>query len=1523
MSMARESTRKELMLEFLSDLERREANLLSWGAVDGFFDEEELLDFIKNFLSTNDPDGAFDDEDDLLDVLRDDTLLFELPGVQGRYRTRMAESIRLLFRLRQILHWRPWNEAQNLIADYRLLLHPRRFPRRDRSPDAVHQMLAPVLRDNSTAERRTVDALIGANRGAPLQLAEFQVLAAKRVLREVERGRRSGTIVCAGTGSGKTLAFYLPALVALARWSDEERWTRCLSLYPRNELLKDQLSAAVKQVRQVNEVLRAEGRRPLQVGAMFGAVPKNPGAPGAGFDQWEWLSAAQAKLCPYLACPSCDRMTLRWLDKDRTANLEVLKCSTCNLNVGPDLFAITRDAMLEAPPDLLFTSLEMVNQRMSDPKLGRLLGLGQPRNKLPRLVLLDEVHTYEGVYGAHAALLIRRWKEVTGAFPHFVGLSATLADARRFFSALINESEGNVEEVSPQPDDLVSQGQEYMLAVRGDPISNTSLLSASIQVAMLLRRVLDTPTNTSSRVFGTKVFGFTDNLDVINRLYHDLMDAEGWVLGRNARLVRRPPNAQSAAISEPWLAAYRAINRPNHRMRWQLGQSWDLCDRIGHRLTGDEPPVRIGRTSSQDSGVDAAADIVIATASLEVGYDDPNVGAVFQHKAPQSAAAFLQRKGRAGRQRGMRPWTVVVLSCYGRDRVAYEGYEQLFSPELKPRHLPVNNRYILRIQATYALMDWICKMGLDGHVWQLLAQPPQGTYASYTRSRQTQIKEMVERLLEDPKQQQRLHAHLRRALDVDDATIQSLMWTPPRSLMMSVLPTVVRRLDRMWKQASTPDAPEQLELFSFWSPLPEFVPSNLFSDLNLPEVQLRLPDQEEPESMGIRQALQEFTPGRVSLRFGVSSRQDRHWLPVAPDQTQIHLDDICPLTAREELGDWAYIDQGIVQSIRVVRPYALILQRPPDEVSNSSNARLIWATQILPPPDTSTVGLPKGSPWSDIFQRFGFYMHSHANPVEVRRFALGSEFSVKCPGEEDFHGFLQFGDSSIHDPPESPVALGYSADADGVCITVTLPINLHRRLERSASLLRGARTALFLHRLTNHEALSEIANKFQCEWLARIYLGAVVLGAEQMQGSIEDGHREALGHESKRMREVLDVIFRSLGDEDLEDGKTRRGQLIAILKEPAFQRAVEDCAPTLWEPPDAAWEPWLRRRYCATLVVALRETAQRLCPDLNADDLCPDIDPGVREGSGVEDTELWLTETTLGGGGVIEALHRSYTQDPRRFFDILDAVLAPNDLEDIHSELAMLLRWMHEDTPRGQAVRQALADVRAARNHSQLLEAELRARRTLSTYDFRTTHSIMTALHARVLRPGSSVDTDRLLCNLVERWDATEERLGVEVEANIFAYLCTDSDRLDEALHNLGVDLGSTDRAQWRFDTLYGLLWPRGAAVRSLGLHARNPYHPLPDTDRLLVLHAHDRTRRQLALGSPRCLQFLRGILAEDGIADLTAPVDQRKALADAIRIMLAEPVDLGFIMGFPIVRGVTQEERHISVVFEIPEVVQ
>jgi len=123
---------------------------------------------------------------------------------------------------------------------------------------------------------------------------------------------------------------------------------------------------------------------------------------------------------------------------------------------------------------------------------------------------------------------LRRWQKLIERPVHFTGLSATLENAEEFFTELTGLTSGSVLEITPTPEDLIPEGMEYQLILRGDPVSGTSLLSTSIQTAMLLRRVLDpAATPVSQGLYGSRIFAFTDDLDVTNRLFHNLLDAEG------------------------------------------------------------------------------------------------------------------------------------------------------------------------------------------------------------------------------------------------------------------------------------------------------------------------------------------------------------------------------------------------------------------------------------------------------------------------------------------------------------------------------------------------------------------------------------------------------------------------------------------------------------------------------------------------------------------------------------------------------------------------------------------------------------------------------------------------------------------------------------------------------------------------------------------------------------------------------------------------------------------------------------
>ncbi|MBU5567902.1 DEAD/DEAH box helicase, partial [Escherichia sp. S69_ASV_4] len=111
---------------------------------------------------------------------------------------------------------------------------------------------------------------------------------------------------------------------------------------------------------------------------------------------------------------------------------------------------------------------------------------------------------------------------------HFVGLSATLSDAERFFADLVGAHKKHVALIEPKFHEMEDEGAEYLLALRGDPVSQTALLSTTIQTSMLARRILDTKRKKSCGTWGQKTFVFTDDLDINNRLYHQLCDAEGW-----------------------------------------------------------------------------------------------------------------------------------------------------------------------------------------------------------------------------------------------------------------------------------------------------------------------------------------------------------------------------------------------------------------------------------------------------------------------------------------------------------------------------------------------------------------------------------------------------------------------------------------------------------------------------------------------------------------------------------------------------------------------------------------------------------------------------------------------------------------------------------------------------------------------------------------------------------------------------------------------------------------------------------
>ncbi len=101
--------------EFLSFLEQQESRLLSWGFYDVSFVESEVASMIEREASPQllKEWSKLEDEgwtlESLLDEMENGGLLYRASSTDGNYRTRFAEGVRLIARLRQLFKPQDWS----------------------------------------------------------------------------------------------------------------------------------------------------------------------------------------------------------------------------------------------------------------------------------------------------------------------------------------------------------------------------------------------------------------------------------------------------------------------------------------------------------------------------------------------------------------------------------------------------------------------------------------------------------------------------------------------------------------------------------------------------------------------------------------------------------------------------------------------------------------------------------------------------------------------------------------------------------------------------------------------------------------------------------------------------------------------------------------------------------------------------------------------------------------------------------------------------------------------------------------------------------------------------------------------------------------------------------------------------------------------------------------------------------------------------------------------------------------------
>ena len=1484
----------DIFLNCLEELEKRESLLLSWGITNFSFSEDEIDSIVENILNEK---SITDDPYDCVQEMCKKGLLFEFENenLESNYRTRMAETVRLLSNLRQIFNDN-WEESPELVGDYRFIRRPRMYPKRNISVDQIIQKLTNL----TSLSKDIISSIIG-----NFELAQFQFDAIKRIRDAVKIEESSGTIVCAGTGSGKTLAFYLPAISSIAEnvYIDKSTWTRVIAIYPRNELLKDQMSETVSILQKVNLLLQERRIRQIKVGAFFGPTPNSN---IFDLDDKVWKYDGDGNICPFVICPKCqDKM--KWKTEDRKQKQEILTCIN-DKSHKVDCVKLTRESIKNSQPDILFTSTEMLNQRMADSKVNKIFGIGRKEKNKPFMFLLDEVHTYYGTHGAQVASLIKRWRHLSHAKPHFVGLSATLQDAQNFFSTLTGLSYGSVSEISHLQFDMEEEGAEYMVVLRGNSINKKNLMSTTIQTALLMNRMSDHPDrHYSSGVFGTKQFIFGDDLDAINRLYYNILSAEG----RNSFDGSMDPR-------ETVLASWRI---PDNFQKFEAGQSWDFSEQIGHNL-GESP--RVGRVSSQDAGTDCDAMTIVASSSLEVGFNDPSVGTVIQHKAPRDNASFLQRKGRAGRKRKMRPWMVVVLSDYGRDRLAYQNYDHLFDPEVSARNLPVNNLYVLRMQSVYATMDWLYSKLGESNIWKDLSgtkdgNAPRGDY----RGKFKKIIDILKLVLKCEYDFNQLYNYIKFALKLfgenDKYVLHKIFWEHPRGLMISVLPSLLRKLETNW----TRDGKEWSDRYDFWHPLPDFVANTLFGELNLAEVYVTIPAQariydEEIKPMPIQQAIKEFAPGRISKRFATRNAYAAVWIdPYLSEDHTINISDYCGSAYEIYPEDFLYIENSEELSIKCVKPYKIFTARPGPEYADTSNSFLVWKSQIIAPKNGVFCKLPKESNWYDIIEGLIFFIHNNNSSVEVRRFALGAEASISFKNRSresellECH-FVKTSDNAfgvVDENGSEPVAIGYSQNVDGFSIRFKLPKNI---LDGESDKKRSLRINYFSYLFNERNG----TNVFLNDRIVRIYLTSIIFQSYINNISISDSIEAIQNMDlSCRQNIIEQVINVTIGISQSDNTTDLIQELRTIFLDASLWSSLFELSSALYsEKEQFNVNDWLIKVFKSTLGAAVHLAMQKICPDLDFDEVLVDTEISKKEiESGIY--QVWFTEQGPGGLGVIERVFDEYNRDPRRVLDMIEDCLDESKTEQVDSQLYKLLEYVNSSNE----ISSTLNSIRNASGLQERLKQFNLFRKQLIMQGIDAEdHYLMSTVSNRLLKNGTNSTTDKCLYEIVRDWKNLENRIGLDIDIESFVYCIVTGNNIDTPFQV------ASDTPQAMFNSVYSMLWPRGGKVRSGALSVYNPFFTMPATERLLVRDALKRSIKVIDLEeTEKIYDDIEKILETDGIVKVKSKNKNSDELTRVIRRLTICGLDIFSLILYPRVMGVEKAGDYLYTTIDIREKIQ
>lgn len=757
----------------------------------------------------------------------------------ARVRSRVAELARELRHLKQRFKTDDAASRPYLVRNLKVELRDRNKPVRDQP---IRSVFDEALAGATKSQAEALEGLhlaLASQWGEGAALAKFQ---SKGLLLGLAAWRGDGApsiAIAADTGSGKTEAAVLPLIAgALGDRLEGILGVRAILAYPRIRLAANQaqrLAGYLAACRSVpNLPLLTLGLQVSDVPDMF------EGMHARYRDAWR-SAGPNAFEFPFFACPSCGH-GLHLRAGGGSDGADALVCTTGDWRY--DGWIGSKAQLRDRPPSLFLPTTDSLHQWLHDPRYGALFG-DDPCFAAPRALLADEIHLYTHIHGAQVGMALRRLAARAetsrpGARPLVaIGMSATITDPAEAWGRLIGRREVTV--VRPELGELQvnPRGREVFYFVQPEVESRGADIagaSTTIQSLMCLSHGMRRRTGDDG---GYRSLVFFDSIDKMRRLHGAFIDAEE---GKGLAALRISDFGDDPSGQPQTMCCKEPIGCD----RFADGECWWFaandprqCGANGRRVAGS--PLRVARTpiysgtSSDAEALVKGADIVFATSSLEVGYDDPDITLVYQHYAPQNLASFIQRKGRGGRGIDDRPTTAVTLSIYSpRDSWWFRRPAEMISPAGFRIPLNPDNYFVRRGQALTALLDGLARCAGQGVGFDAKTSP--------TRAMLDRAGHLVETIFS---------ADIWQEFGVIDAA-------------------------GFWSAALAAQAPFSARFMNDLRRGLRWAPDLLFDTINLPALSVTGPDVSGGAAEDIGLALMTIAPGNATRRYHPSIV---HWRP--------------------------------------------------------------------------------------------------------------------------------------------------------------------------------------------------------------------------------------------------------------------------------------------------------------------------------------------------------------------------------------------------------------------------------------------------------------------------------------------------------------------------------------------------------------------------------------------------------------------------------------------------------------------